>query len=71
MSDLSLVFQGRQLEDVYELDRIVSWIRDSNINNVALQFPNELLPDACEVSKKIEALSSAHSLIMGENNFGR
>lgn len=39
------------IPDIYETDRTIEWILSNDYTRVALQFPDELLPDSTSVEK--------------------
>lgn len=41
------------------------------LSQVALQFPDELLPDAVRVSTEIENETKAKTFILGDTSYGR
>ena len=47
-----------ELQEMYEIERIVSWIKDLDVQKVALQFPDDLLKDAPDVALRIECASN-------------
>lgn len=59
------------LEEAYEIQRCVSWIKQINVSTVALQFPDELLVDAPDVALKIEQKSNIQVYILGDTTYGR
>jgi len=63
-------FEGA-LEEIYEIERILSWIEELDLKKIALQFPDELLKDAPDVTLKIEYLSKIEVHILGDTSYGR
>jgi diphthamide biosynthesis enzyme Dph1/Dph2-like protein len=41
-------------ETVFEVERCVGWIEENRLENVTLQFPDELLPYSAKVALAIE-----------------
>lgn len=59
------------LEDMYEIERVLSWIQELDLKKIALQFPDELLKDAPDVALKIELSSKIEVHILGDTSYGR
>jgi len=59
------------LPSTYELERCVSWIKKLNLQNICLQFPNNLLPDAVNVCKYLKKQTQKNIYILGDTNYGR
>lgn len=59
------------LEDVYELERVISWIKGLLVSKVALQFPDQLLKDAPEIALKVGNASKSEISILGDTSYGR
>ncbi|RUS80213.1 hypothetical protein EGW08_012038 [Elysia chlorotica] len=59
------------LKIVYEIERCVTWIQQSNFKKVALQFPDVLLVDAPSVAKEIEnCVPEISAFILGDTSYG-
>ncbi|BFY99282.1 hypothetical protein BsWGS_02321 [Bradybaena similaris] len=59
------------VDDVYEIQRIVVWIMDGGFKRVALQFPDELLVDAAQVTAQIqENVKDALVFVLGDTSYG-
>lgn len=59
------------LEVFYELDRSVEKIRQVGASRVALQFPDEWLPDASRVARELEArLKGVQIVILADTSYG-
>jgi len=43
-----------KINDVFEVERCVDWIRENDLQNVTLQFPDELLSFSAKVALQIE-----------------
>ena len=59
------------LEEAYEIERCVAWIKQVNVSTVALQFPDELLVDAPDVALEIEQKSNVEVYVLGDTTYGR
>lgn len=60
------------LEEIYEINRIVSWITNLKVGKIALQFPDELLADGPDVALKIEqANNKVQVCILADTSYGR
>jgi len=58
------------LEEAYEIERCVAWIKQVNVSTVALQFPDELLVDAPDVALEIEQKSNVEVYVLGDTTYG-
>ncbi|KAJ7332834.1 hypothetical protein JRQ81_015014 [Phrynocephalus forsythii] len=58
------------LEDFYELERAVAFVRENGFAKIALQFPDELLPDSADVATRMEAATTAKMYILGDTSYG-
>ena len=47
-------FGGENIELVFEVERCIKWIKENDLLNVTLQFPDELLPFSAQVALEIE-----------------
>ena len=45
-----------EINKVFEVDRCVAWIKEHDLNNVTLQFPDKLLQYAPIVATRIDSL---------------
>nr|KAF6381748.1 diphthamide biosynthesis 2 [Pipistrellus kuhlii] len=59
------------LDRVYELQRVVAFVRDLACQRVALQFPDQLLGDAGVVAARLEESTGAKMFILGDTAYGR
>lgn len=59
------------LEEIYDISRIILWIKELDVKKIALQFPDELLNDAPDVALKIELSSNIEVHILGDTTYGR
>lgn len=55
ISTETMLIEGQKFEDVFEVEKCVKWIQDNRLENVTLQFPDELLPFSAQVALSIEA----------------
>ena len=46
---------NESFEQIFEVERCVGWVRENNVENVTLQFPDELLPFSAKVALAIES----------------
>ncbi|CAL1265440.1 unnamed protein product [Larinioides sclopetarius] len=51
-------------EEMYEIDRCVKWIKDNSFSKIALQFPENMLSDAMNVSLKLEEMTEKQTSIL-------
>lgn len=58
------------LEEIYDISRIILWIKELDVKKIALQFPDELLNDAPDVALKIELSSNIEVHILGDTTYG-
>ncbi|KAL2772703.1 2-(3-amino-3-carboxypropyl)histidine synthase subunit 2 isoform d [Daubentonia madagascariensis] len=58
------------LDRVYELERIVGFVRDLGCQRVALQFPDQLLGDAGAVAARLEETTGSKMFILGDTAYG-
>ena len=47
-------FGGENVELVFEVERCIKWIKENDLQNVTLQFPDELLPFSAQVALEID-----------------
>ncbi|XP_028589583.2 2-(3-amino-3-carboxypropyl)histidine synthase subunit 2 [Podarcis muralis] len=59
-----------RLEEFYELERAAAFVSDNGFTKVALQFPDELLPDSASIARKMEAATGAKMYILGDTSYG-
>jgi len=64
------VWSSVSIEEVYEIDRCVTWIQKSQIQRVALQFPDSLLCDAPRVCNLIQQKLGREVFILGDTSYG-
>uniref|UniRef100_G1PGE5 Diphthamide biosynthesis 2 n=1 Tax=Myotis lucifugus TaxID=59463 RepID=G1PGE5_MYOLU len=58
------------LDRVYELQRVVGFVRDLGCQRVALQFPDQLLGDAGVVAARLEETTGSKMFILGDTAYG-
>ncbi|XP_036208260.1 2-(3-amino-3-carboxypropyl)histidine synthase subunit 2 isoform X2 [Myotis myotis] len=58
------------LDRVYELQRVVGFVRDLACQRVALQFPDQLLGDAGVVAARLEETTGSKMFILGDTAYG-
>ena len=51
----SLNLSDESVEQIFEVERCVGWVRENNVENVTLQFPDELLTFSAKVALAIES----------------
>jgi diphthamide biosynthesis protein 2 len=60
------------LEEAYEIDRTVELLRQGNFKTIALQFPDDILHDAAEVSRRIQdRIKDVKTYILADTSYGR
>ncbi|XP_035393528.1 2-(3-amino-3-carboxypropyl)histidine synthase subunit 2 [Cygnus atratus] len=58
------------IDGCYETGRAAAFVREGGFRKVALQFPDELLPDAAAVAARLEAESGAEVSVLGDTTYG-
>lgn len=58
------------LDRVYELERVIGFVRDLGCQRVALQFPDQLLGDAAVVAARLEETTGSKMFILGDTAYG-
>ncbi|XP_022101645.1 2-(3-amino-3-carboxypropyl)histidine synthase subunit 2-like [Acanthaster planci] len=58
------------LPSAYEIPRCVDFIRKNGYSKVALQFPDELLPDSSSIVKLLQQETSATVFILADTSYG-
>lgn len=58
------------LEDMYEINRCVAWVRKGGYQKVCLQFPDELLGDAAAVAQALMGQLGQVVYILGDTTYG-
>jgi len=59
------------LEDTYEIQRTKKLIEEGGFKTVALQFPDDILHDAAQVSKRLQGLDGVKTYILADTSYGR
>nr|XP_020638896.1 2-(3-amino-3-carboxypropyl)histidine synthase subunit 2 isoform X1 [Pogona vitticeps]XP_020638897.1 2-(3-amino-3-carboxypropyl)histidine synthase subunit 2 isoform X1 [Pogona vitticeps]XP_020638899.1 2-(3-amino-3-carboxypropyl)histidine synthase subunit 2 isoform X1 [Pogona vitticeps] len=59
-----------KLDEFYEVERTTAFIRDNGFAKIALQFPDELLPDSADVATRLESATGAKMYILGDTSYG-
>ncbi|KAF8935118.1 Diphthamide biosynthesis protein 2 [Dissophora ornata] len=57
--------------DIYEIDRTVNVIKERGYKRIALQFPDELLPDSGLVAQLIREQTGSGVYILADTSYGR
>lgn len=65
-----LLTPDADLDRVYELQRVVEFVRDLGCQRVALQFPDQLLGDAEVVAARLEETTGSKMFILGDTAYG-
>ncbi|XP_067294383.1 2-(3-amino-3-carboxypropyl)histidine synthase subunit 2 [Pseudorasbora parva] len=58
------------LMQLYQIAETCHFVTSNQFKKVALQFPDELLPDAVRVSVEIESETKAKTFILGDTSYG-
>jgi diphthamide biosynthesis protein 2 len=67
LEDLSL-----SLDEVYEIDRTVDLLQQGNFHTAALQFPDDLLHNAAQISRTIcTRIPAIKIYILADTTYGR
>uniref|UniRef100_A0A8C0KXV8 Diphthamide biosynthesis 2 n=1 Tax=Canis lupus dingo TaxID=286419 RepID=A0A8C0KXV8_CANLU len=66
-----LLTPPEDLDRVYELERVAGFVRDLGCQQVALQFPDQLLGDAGAVAARLEGTTGSKMFILGDTAYGR
>ncbi|XP_045160185.2 2-(3-amino-3-carboxypropyl)histidine synthase subunit 2-like [Mercenaria mercenaria] len=72
VSAVGLQTEESQIDDVYEIQHCVDWIKQAGFKRVALQFPDDLMQDAVSVTTRLEAMvpSTCKVFILGDTSYG-
>ncbi|KAM8935196.1 2-(3-amino-3-carboxypropyl)histidine synthase subunit 2 isoform 2-T2 [Lycaon pictus] len=65
-----LLTPPEDLDSVYELERVAGFVRDLGCQQVALQFPDQLLGDAGAVAARLEGTTGSKMFILGDTAYG-
>ena len=59
------------LEETYEIEWTKTLLKEGNFKIVALQFPDDILHDAAEVSKRLQEVGEVKTYILADTSYGR
>ncbi|XP_050305698.1 2-(3-amino-3-carboxypropyl)histidine synthase subunit 2 [Anthonomus grandis grandis] len=59
-----------KLDEIYDIQKCVAWIKENNFLKVCLQFPDHLLPDSSDVALKLQQLLGQTVYILGDTAYG-
>jgi diphthamide biosynthesis protein 2 len=59
------------LEQTYEIERTKKLLVEGGFKTVALQFPDDILHDAAEVSRRLQELEGVKTYILADTSYGR
>ena len=59
------------LEETYEIERTKTLLKEANFKTVALQFPDDILHDAAEVSRRLQEVEGLKTYILADTSYGR
>ncbi|XP_037673125.1 2-(3-amino-3-carboxypropyl)histidine synthase subunit 2 [Choloepus didactylus] len=65
-----LLTPSADLDRVYELERVVGFVRELACQRVALQFPDQLLGDSVAVATRLEKITGSKMFILGDTAYG-
>ncbi|GBM81031.1 2-(3-amino-3-carboxypropyl)histidine synthase subunit 2 [Araneus ventricosus] len=58
------------VEEMFEIDKCVKWIKGHNFSKIALQFPDSMLGDAMTVSLKLGEMTEKQVFVLGDTSYG-
>ncbi|XP_055931423.1 2-(3-amino-3-carboxypropyl)histidine synthase subunit 2-like [Argiope bruennichi] len=58
------------VEEMYEIDKCVKWIKDHDFSKIALQFPDSMLGDAMTVSLTLGEMTGKQVFVLGDTSYG-
>ncbi|XP_075688181.1 2-(3-amino-3-carboxypropyl)histidine synthase subunit 2 [Rhinoderma darwinii] len=58
------------LDEVYEIQKTVHFIKEKGTKKVALQFPDDLLVCSVPIARKLEEATGAKTYILGDTSYG-
>lgn len=67
---VSFITRSSHVGNLYQIEETCQFITSNQFKKVALQFPDELLPDAVRVSAEIEKETKAKTFILGDTSYG-
>ncbi|CAG8603074.1 10714_t:CDS:10 [Paraglomus occultum] len=65
-----LAYDEHELENIYELNRVVTTILDFGYEKIALQFPDELLADSTQVATTLKKRTGRDIYILADTSYG-
>ncbi|KAM3914328.1 2-(3-amino-3-carboxypropyl)histidine synthase subunit 2 [Leptodactylus fuscus] len=68
LSDLALA--DAALDDVYDIQRTVDFLKEKAAKKVALQFPDNLLACSITIARRLEEATGAKTYILGDTSYG-
>ncbi|KAA0723521.1 2-(3-amino-3-carboxypropyl)histidine synthase subunit 2 [Triplophysa tibetana] len=63
-------YQAGSLAERYEITETCRFVTINNFKKVALQFPDDLLSDAIQISAEVEKETNAKTFILGDTSYG-
>ncbi|KAL3310355.1 hypothetical protein Ciccas_011081, partial [Cichlidogyrus casuarinus] len=57
------------LNETFEIDRIIKWVKEGNFKTVGLQVPNELLPVSIKLYMLLSKATGTQFAILGDTSF--
>uniref|UniRef100_T1JHR2 2-(3-amino-3-carboxypropyl)histidine synthase subunit 2 n=1 Tax=Strigamia maritima TaxID=126957 RepID=T1JHR2_STRMM len=70
VNPVDTVLNTNDIEKFYEIDRCIKWITENNYKKIALQFPDEMLPDSTQISLKLRKMCAVELYILGDTSYG-
>ncbi|XP_069837362.1 2-(3-amino-3-carboxypropyl)histidine synthase subunit 2 [Dendropsophus ebraccatus] len=58
------------LDDVYEIQKSINFIKEKGASKVALQFPDDLLVISVSIARKLDEATGAKVYILGDTSYG-
>ncbi|KAG8538610.1 hypothetical protein GDO81_022340 [Engystomops pustulosus] len=58
------------LDQIYEIQRTIDFIKETAVKKVALQFPDDLLVFSIPIARKLEEATGAKTYILGDTSYG-
>ncbi|KAM9324633.1 2-(3-amino-3-carboxypropyl)histidine synthase subunit 2 [Gastrophryne carolinensis] len=58
------------LQEIYDIQRTVCFIKERGFKKVALQFPDDLLVDSVAISRSLEEATGAKMFILADTSYG-
>jgi hypothetical protein len=64
--------ESTSFEEAYEIDRTLQLLKKGNFKTIALQFPDDILLDSAEVSRRIkDGIEGVKTYILADTSYGR